>query len=142
VNTWEGALPYFSAGELACKGSGDIKLDLRFAAHLPALRQSWGKPLTVTSCCRTPGHNQVVGGHPRSLHLTDNPHHPTHGTMAIDLLWPDAPLSFARLAYKMGWSVGLHDVFIHLDLRRVIGLPKAVFKYGKWSEPFQQEEIF
>jgi len=139
---WDQALPYFDAGELACRSTGIIKLDLRFAARLPGLRQKWDKPLTVTSCCRTPAHNAAVGGHPRSLHLTENPYHPTNGTMAIDVLWPDDALSFARLAYSLGWAVGLHNAFVHLDLRSEIGLPKAIFTYGKWSSKFLKEDIF
>ncbi len=145
MTTWTDAIPYFARAELACKGTGTILLDARFAAHLPALRAAWGKPLSPTSVCRTPAHNDSVGGHPRSLHLTENPEHPTRGTMAADIAWRDWPaqrkLDFARLAYRMGWSVGLHDGFCHVDLRRMIGLTKAVFVYGAWSAPFARDEV-
>lgn len=143
LRSWHGPLPYFGISELACKGSSFVQLDLRFAAALPALRQAWGNPLTPTSVCRTPEHNASVGGHPRSLHLTDNHHHPTHGCMAADLVWPDDRLAFARLAWRMGWAVGLHDSFIHVDRRADIGLNKRVFLYGgTWSAPFNREDIF
>lgn len=140
--SWHGALPYFPKHELACQGCGVVHLDIRFAAALPALRQAWGAPLTPTSVCRTPSHNTAVGGHPRSLHLTGNPYHPTNGCMAADFAWPDDKLAFARLAWQMGWSVGLHDSFIHVDRRADIGLQKRVFLYGEWSAPFDREDIF
>jgi len=141
---WTGALPYFSESELACKSTGVVRLDRRFAAALPALRAKWDKPLVLTSVCRTPEHNTRVGGHPRSLHLTDNPAHDTEGTMAADIAWRDWPqaeqLQFARVAYCMGWSVGLHDGFCHIDRRYDIELPKAVFLYGTWSG-FSRDEV-
>lgn len=140
--TWNHALPYFTKQELACKGSGVVHLDIRFAVALPALRQAWGRPLTPTSVCRTPSHNEAVGGHPRSLHLTGNPYHPTNGCMAADFVWPNDKLAFARIAWSMGWAVGLHDAFIHVDRRGDIGLQKRVFLYGQWSAPFDREDIF
>lgn len=146
---WTEAIPYFSREELACKGSGIIKLDIRFAAALPALRADWGKPLNLLnggSVCRTPEHNaSIPGAHPRSLHLTENPVHPTFGTMAADIPWREwaenEKLQFARLAYKKGWTVGLHDGFCHVDRRKEIGLRKIVFLYGAWSG-FSADEVF
>jgi hypothetical protein len=55
---------------------------------------------------------------------------------------PERQLALARLAWKMGWAVGLHDGFIHIDRRKDIGLQKAVFVYGVWSSPFNREDIF
>ncbi len=143
---WTSALPYFSVAELACKGTGVVKLDIRFAAALPALRVAWSRPLIPTSVCRAPIYNEAVRGHPNSLHLTDNPVHPTHGCMAADLAWRDWPerqrLDFARLAHKMGWAVGLHDGFVHVDLRAELGLQPAVFLYGKNWTGFSPKEVF
>jgi len=142
---WTEALPYFPKHELACRSTGIIKLDLRFAAALPALRMAAGRSLTPTSVCRTPAHNKASGGHPNSLHLTENPVRNTNGTMAADLawrMWPtDEKLAFARLAWKMGWAVGLHDGFIHVDRRAEIGLPQSVFLYGTWSNAFSPEAV-
>lgn len=142
---WTEALPYFTKNELACKGSGIIKIDLRFAAALPALREKWGKPITVNSVCRTPEHNAKVGGHPSSLHLTENPVRKTNGTMAADLSWAnwsqEERIKLARLAYNMGFAVGLHNSFIHIDLRTAVGLNKTVFLYGAWSG-FSPQEVF
>lgn len=149
MTSWSGAIPYFTEDELACQGSGIIKLDIRFAARLPALRAAWNAPLIPTSVCRTPAHNKAInngrGGHPRSLHLTENPFHPTNGTMASDFWWEgwdtETKLRFARLAYRMGWSVGLHNTFGHIDRRADIGLRKRVFLYGEWSGAFSVDEV-
>lgn len=145
MNVWTEAIPYFPKSQLACKGSGIIKLDIRFAVMLPLLREKWGKPLTPSSVCRTPAHNKAEGGHPNSLHLTENPVHKTYGTMAADIRWADwkveEQLRFAKLAYSLGFSVGLHRSFCHVDLRAVTGLPQSVFLYGAWTDAFKPSEV-
>jgi hypothetical protein len=146
-DVWTDALPYFTRKELACKGSGVIKLDMRFAAALPDLRRAWGEPLHPTSVCRTPAHNLAEGGASGSWHLTENPERPSHGCMAADIRWRDWPtekkMAFARRAYKMGWAVGLHDGFCHIDRRGDCdGWRKTVFIYGTWSGAFSKEDVF
>jgi hypothetical protein len=141
-------IEFFSESELACKGTGVIKLDPRFAAALPELRRAWDKGLTPNSICRTPAHNAAVKGNPNSLHMTENAKWPTLGTMAADISWRGWPvaeqLRFARLAWKMGWAVGLHNGFCHVDRRADLGLPElpqSVFLYGEWSGAFNREDI-
>lgn len=139
-NAWYSALPYFGPEELACKGTGELRLDRRFAAQLPALRMAWGKPLHPTSVCRARSHNVAIGGHPRSLHLTDNPVHPVHGAMAADISWSTWSLEdrerFYRLALNEGWAVGLHPTFVHIDRRADFGLAPVTFHYPAWHGEF------
>lgn len=163
MTPWTEGLPYFPKHELECRGTrriddfgvpipgtGVVRLDPRFAAQLPHLRVEWGSALIPNSVCRTPAHNASLnngkGGHPRSLHLTQNPVHPTFGTMAIDIAWrhwrSERKLALARLGWKLGWAVGLHDGFGHFDRRKDIGLRKSVFIYGEWSAPFKLEDVF
>ena len=123
-----------------------IQLDMDMAVHLPVLRWEWGKPLHPTSVCRCPAHNAAVGGHPRSLHLTENPVHPTNGAMGIDIAWSDWPEEkqrrFCQLAWRLGWSIGLNDSFVHLDRRISIGLPQNVFTYGAaWNGTIAEAQI-
>lgn len=146
MKSWDARLKYFSEDELKCQGTGVIKLDIRFAKALPLLREEWGKPLIVTSVCRTPEHNKNVGGHPNSLHLTENPKHDTWGTMAADIYWKnwstEEKKRFAKFAYSRGFSIGLNDTFCHIDLRKEIGLYQAVFNYGSnWSNQFSRKDI-
>jgi hypothetical protein len=150
------AIEFFSQAELECKGSrkdnapgtGVIKLDPRFAAALPELRRAWNKPLTPNSICRTPEHNVKVGGNPNSLHMTENAKWPTIGTMAADISWRGWPveeqLAFARVAWGMGWAIGLHNGFCHVDRRADLGLPnlpQSVFLYGEWDAKFGRDDI-
>lgn len=145
MSSWTEAIPYFPKSQLACKGSGVVKLDIRFAVMLPLLRLRWGKVLTPSSVCRTPAHNAAEKGHPNSLHLTENPKHNTDGTAAADIRWADwgasEQLRFARLAYSLGFSVGLHRSFCHIDLRSIAGLPQAVFLYGTWTNAFSPNDV-
>jgi len=141
-------IAYLSADELACKGSGVIKLDPYFVKAWPIFREKWGKPLIANSVCRTPLHNKKVGGNPNSLHLTENRAWPTVGSMAIDVSWHDWPtaekLRFARLAWSMGWAVGLHNSLCHIDRRadlNVVGLQQSVFLYGAWSGVFSRDDV-
>lgn len=141
-------IEFFGADECACKGTGVIKMDPRFAEALPLLRKAWGSPLGASSICRTPAHNKAERGHPSSLHLTENPKWPTLGSMAADIKWRNWPvqrkLAFARLAWSMGWSVGLHSSFCHIDRRGDLGLanlPQNVFLYGAWHGAFTPSEV-
>jgi hypothetical protein len=141
-------IDFFPESELACKGTGVIKLDPRFAAALPELRRAWNKPLTPNSICRTPAHNAAVKGNPNSLHMTENAKWPTIGTMAADIKWRGWPveeqLAFARLAWGMGWAVGLHNGFCHVDRRKDLNLPNLpqnVFLYGEWDGKFGRDDI-
>jgi len=43
----ETAIEYFTESELACKGSGVIKLDPRFAFEVVALRRAFGESMSV-----------------------------------------------------------------------------------------------
>ena len=140
-------IKYFTAAELRCKGSGVIKLDPRFAEALIKLREKFADTMIPTSVCRTPAHNTAVGGHPRSLHLTENPAHPgANGTMAADIRWAEWPqnrkIMFCRTAWRLGWSIGLNNAFVHIDRRKDLKIPKAVFKYsGAWDGGFGKAEI-
>ena len=121
----------FAHRELGCPQSGVVRLATGFADHLTNLRSAFGHPMRVTSCCRSAAHNQAVGGHPRSLHVCDKPHHGLGGAAAIDVYSADASYAPAlvRLALEHGWSVGVSRNFIHLDRRDLAGLPPAVFGY-------------
>lgn len=143
--SWQQELPFFTRKEMACQGTGVIKVDIRMAVQVVFLRLMWGEALYPNSFCRTPEHNESVDGHPRSLHLTSNPVHETDGTMAVDFRWrnwsAERKRHFARLAWSLGWSVGLHDGFVHLDRRVDCGLQQRSFLYGQWSGSFDTEDV-
>ena len=140
---WTQPVPYFPRDELADPVTGEIRLDYRFAVQYPFLRHCWGEPLLSNSVCRSAEHNE--GGHPRSLHLMENPVHPTEGTMAADVAWHDWVTErkklFARMAWVLGWSVGLNPDFCHVDRRADIGLSATVFVYDAWDGTFKPSEV-
>lgn len=127
-------VPNFTREELQCKGSGKLILAPGFAQALQGLRDVFGKPMKVNSCCRSREHNKAVDGHPRSLHVCDRPYHATGGTCAIDIgiTMVDKELreELAELAWERGWSVGFNPRFLHLDLRtEYAGLKQVRFSY-------------
>lgn len=150
-------IKFFTQSELECKGSrkkgpdgkgipgtGIIRMDFRFARELPKLREAWGRPVTPNSVCRTPAHNRSIKGANRnSLHMTENEKWGV-ATMAIDWPWrgwsEQEQEKFARLALSMGWRVGLHNGFCHLD--RLLDIaphyPK-VFLYGDYTGRLHQK---
>lgn len=120
---------YFSDKELQCKGTGMLRLAVGFRDRINQLRETWGKPLIVNSCCRSKAYNDSEGGHHRSLHVCDFPYHPTGGTCAIDIR--EVSDDFRNLAYSHGFSLGLGKTFTHLDDRtRVLNFPQVRFNYG------------
>jgi len=136
---------YFTRKELHCKHCGMVRLAPGFAEALLDLRVTFDEGMSPSSVCRCAVHNKAVGGHPRSLHVCDYPHHPTEGCCAMDVKWrdwsPEKKLRFARLAWSKGWAVGLHDGFCHIDRRIAAGMGQACFLYGTWSYPFTPEEV-
>ena len=122
----------FSHDELKCKLTGEVKLAPRFEGELLTLRRVFARPMIVTSCCRSWQHNKNEGGHEHSLHVYDKPHHPTGGTVAIDIRCPDGVymLELIGIARSLGWSIGVARWGLHLDRRDLIGFPQVAFGYG------------
>jgi len=59
----------FNLQEFACKHCGVVKLDAGLVKKLQELRDSIGKPITITSGYRCEFHNRNVGGVENSQHL-------------------------------------------------------------------------
>ena len=121
----------FTHGELKCKVTGKVRLAEGFGAELARLRVAFGRAMIVNSCCRSAEHNASVGGHARSLHVYDQPHHRLDGAAAIDIAAPDTLYMRELLvhALRLGWSVGVGKGFVHLDRRDIAGLMPGAFGY-------------
>lgn len=62
--------PSFKVREIRCRdGSDDIMIDQTLVVLLQAIREHFGKPITITSGYRTGTHNTAVGGSKSSQHL-------------------------------------------------------------------------
>jgi hypothetical protein len=102
----------FSPAEIACRGTGQLKLHPQALDKLQALRDRLGKPLILRSAYRSPEHNaSLKGASPRSKHMD--------GT-AFDIAMANHdPVAFEAAAREVGFlGVGYYgrSGFIHIDL--------------------------
>ena len=112
----------FSPAEIACRGSGSLRINEEALDKLQALRDRLGKPLIVRSAYRSPAHNRAVGGAPRSKHMD--------GT-AFDIAMANHdPVAFeaaARAVGFLGFGYYPRSGFMHIDLGPA----------RQWGERFQ-----
>jgi zinc D-Ala-D-Ala carboxypeptidase len=103
--------PNFSPAEIACRGTGQLKLHPAALDTLQTLRDRLGKPLIIRSAYRSPEHNRAVGGAPHSKHMD--------GT-AFDIAMSNHdPVVFEAAAREVGFlGFGFYprSGFIHVDL--------------------------
>jgi hypothetical protein len=124
--------PDFSADELRCTGSGMLIVSDQFMDELQLLRNELSRPMRLTSACRSAEHNRAIGGHPRSLHVCDEPARSEQdGCLAVDVAIVDGTYRghLVSTAWRLGWSVGWHKSFVHLDRRGLVGLLQNTFDY-------------
>ena len=116
----------FSPTEIACRGTGQLKLNPEALDKLQALRDRLGKPLIVRSAYRSPEHNRAVGGAKASKHMD--------GT-AFDIAMANHdPAAFEAAAREMGFlGFGFYprSGFMHIDLGPA----------RQWGERFPVREV-
>jgi hypothetical protein len=102
----------FSPSELACRGTGRLRIDTDMMDKLQALRTRMGVALIVLSGYRSPEHNAKVGGAKDSQH--------TKGT-AVDVAVANVdPEELIAAALELGFTwIKRYPVngFVHLDIR-------------------------
>jgi len=103
--------PNFSPAEIACRGTGQLKLHPEAMDRLQALRDCLGKPLILRSAYRSPEHNRRVGGAPRSKHMDG-----TAFDVAMSNHDPAAFEAAARAVGFLGFGFYPRSGFIHIDL--------------------------
>ena len=116
----------FSPAEIACRGTGQLKLVPEAMDKLQALRDRLGKPLIVRSGYRSPEHNRRVGGAKASKHM--------QGT-AFDISMANHdPVAFEAAAREVGFlGFGYYprSGFMHIDL----GPARS------WGDPFTARPV-
>jgi peptidoglycan hydrolase-like protein with peptidoglycan-binding domain len=137
---------YFSDDEMRCKGSScgcgnAVNIDPVFDQRLLELREAFGRPMKVTSVCRCLAHNTNVGGAKRSFHISDKPAWDgVSGTAAADVAFSDESYrnELGQLAWSLGWRIGLHTKFLHIDSGSHLGaVAQSVFLYDKVTTSVQ-----
>jgi zinc D-Ala-D-Ala carboxypeptidase len=108
-NLWR--WPSFSPAEIACRGTGQLKLHPAAMDALQALRDRLGKPLILRSAYRSPAHNRTVGGAPRSKHMDG-----TAFDIAMSNHDPVAFEAAARAVGFLGFGFYPRSSFLHIDL--------------------------
>ncbi len=103
--------PNFSPAEIACRGTGQIKLHPEALDKLQALRDRLGKPLIVRSAYRSPEHNRAVSGARASKHMDG-----TAFDIAMSNHDPAAFEAAAREVGFLGFGFYPRSGFIHVDL--------------------------
>lgn len=101
----------FSPAEIACRGTGSVRIHEDALDKLQALRDRLGKPLIIRSAYRSPTHNRAVGGAPKSKHLD--------GTAFDIAMTNHDPVAFEEAARAVGFlGLGFYprSGFIHIDL--------------------------
>lgn len=101
----------FSPAEIACRGSGSLRINEEALDKLQALRDRLGKPLIVRSAYRSPAHNRAVGGAPRSKHMDG-----TAFDIAMSNHDPVAFEAAARAVGFLGFGYYPRSGFMHIDL--------------------------
>ena len=102
----------FRVREFACQdGSDPIFIDSELVSVLQKIRNHFGKPVTITSAYRTPGHNKAVGGTTYSQHL--------YGKAADIKVQGIAPKDVAKYAETLldEGGIGIYNTFTHIDVR-------------------------
>jgi len=102
----------FSPAEIACRGTGQLKLHPEAMDKLQALRDRLGKPLIIRSGYRSPEHNaSLKGAAPRSKHM--------EGTAFDIAMVNHDPVAFKAAAREVGFrGFGFYprSGFMHIDL--------------------------
>jgi hypothetical protein len=132
---WAARWPNFSPSELACRGSGKLIIPESFLDELQKLREAIGKPMHITSGCRSLEYNDSVGGKRGSFHVCDADvlSRRQDGCLAVDVAATDGPYrgELFATAWRRGWTVGWNATrgFLHLDRRTTLGWRQTSFDY-------------
>lgn len=104
--------PNFSPQEIACRGTGKIRVNAQALDKLQHLRTKLGKPLILNSAYRSPEHNAKVKGAKNSRHMQGD---------AFDVSMTNQnPVEFLAAAKEVGFTgLGFYpearNNFIHID---------------------------
>ncbi len=117
-DVWEWS-PQFTPKEIACRGDGSLLVNPQALDVLLRARLLADRPFRILSAYRSPRHNALVGGAPKSAHKDG---------IAFDIALaghePDELLAVCRAA-GFG-SFGKYNTFLHVDLREGR-------RWGKWK---------
>lgn len=136
----------FVSTEFDCKGNDNCcnktLIDPKLVVYLQAIREHFGKPITITSGYRCQKHNTRVGGATGSRH--------TKGQAADIVVSGVAPVEVAKFAESIGVKgIGCYEsaadgYFVHIDTRESKSFwlghrQESVSSFGSSSSPTKPE---
>ena len=111
---------YFSREEFACQVTGENEIEEDLILALDELREACNFPFVITSGYRSPQHPIELGKTTPGTHA--------QGIAAdIKIITAQQRYKIVEEAIKMGFGgIGIHSVFVHIDMRSVDGNAKPV----------------
>lgn len=105
--------PHFARREFACKcGCGFDTVDIETLAVLEDVRTHFNAPVTVSSGCRCPVHNQRVGGSAHSQHVLGRA-----ADITVKGVPPAIVYGYVDGKYRGRYGFGQYKTFTHIDTR-------------------------
>lgn len=102
----------FKVKEFACRdGSDKVLVCDETVRILQAVRDYFGRPVTINSAYRTPTYNKKIGGASKSQHVVG-----TACDISVKGVPPSAVASFLEAFYPKH-GIGLYPTFVHIDSR-------------------------
>ena len=107
IDGWD--WPNFSPAEVACRGTGELLVNVPALDTLQAARDALGAPMRINSAYRSPLHNARVGGAPMSRHKFAD---------AFDIaLAGHEPDELEAACLEAGFKgFGYYQTFLHVDI--------------------------
>lgn len=106
---------YFKRSEFACKCSRcdcDI-VDAELLQVLEKARRYFKSPIKINSAHRCEAHNRIVGGSPKSMHLTGKA-----ADIVVKGVSPREVYNYLDSMYPTRYGIGEYNTFVHIDVRR------------------------
>lgn len=102
----------FKVKEFACRdGSDKVLICDETVKILQAVRDYFGRPVTINSAYRTPTYNKKIGGASKSQHVVG-----TACDINVKGVPPSAVASYLEAFYPKH-GIGLYPTFVHIDSR-------------------------
>ena len=111
----------FTVKEFRCRdGTDPVFVDTELVTLLQAIREHFGKPLTITSAYRTAAHNKAVGGAAYSQHCYGRAADIRVQGVSVETL-----AAYAETLLKNAGGIGRYPVktgrlagWVHVDVRK------------------------
>ncbi len=104
----------FKVSEFRCKdGSDPVFIDTDLVDILQAVRDHFGKAVTVTSAFRTASHNKAVGGAAYSQHLYGKA-----ADIKVAGVTADAVADYLEALMPDCGGIGRYSTWTHVDVRK------------------------